>query len=94
MRKRNEWRTFDEKGVCNYCDYFDQIHNDDVIKPEDRIQKYSELNPLTGMEDAGIRVIGVGIIADKTEDLKTWIVVKDKKTASKIRLGDIVKVTY
>lgn len=69
----------------------------DGIKQNDKLQisqKYSELNPLTGTEEISIRNIGYGIVADKTEDKKTWIVVKDKNTASKIRLGDAVKVLY
>jgi curli biogenesis system outer membrane secretion channel CsgG len=87
-----EKRVLEDKTI-----FLINLGSSDGIKQDDKLQifqKYSELNPLTGREDAGIRVIGVGIIADKTEDLKTWIVVKDKKTASKIRLGDIVKVTY
>ena len=87
-----EKRVLEDKAI-----FLINLGSSDGIKQDDKLQifqKYSELNPLTGTEDAGIRVIGVGIIADKTEDLKTWIVVKDKKTASKIRLGDIVKVTY
>ena len=35
--------TFDEKGVCNYCTYYDAIHAEHVIKPQDRIKKYTEL---------------------------------------------------
>ena len=35
--------TFDEKGACNYCNYYDKLYAEHVIKPKDRIQKYTEL---------------------------------------------------
>ena len=35
--------TFDEKSVCNNCTYYDTLHAEHDIKPNDRIQKYTEL---------------------------------------------------
>jgi N-acetyl sugar amidotransferase len=35
--------SFDEKGVCNYCNYYDKIYAEHVVKPEDRKAKLATL---------------------------------------------------
>ena len=67
----------------------------DGIKQEDKVQihqKYSDYNPLTGKTEIATRLVATGTVADKTEEGKTWIIVKDG--AAQIKLGDIVKVVY
>jgi N-acetyl sugar amidotransferase len=35
--------AFDDNGVCNYCNYYDRLHNEHVVKPQERVKKYTEL---------------------------------------------------
>jgi hypothetical protein len=68
----------------------------DGIKQEDKVeilQKYEDLNVLTGKREILQRKIAVGTVADKTEESKTWIVVPNEK-AHLIKLGDPVKLIY
>ncbi len=35
--------TFNSSGICNYCEYYDEIYNAYVIKPEQRSERIAEL---------------------------------------------------
>jgi hypothetical protein len=68
----------------------------DGIRQEDKVeflQKYEDLNVLTGKRETLQRTVAFGVVADKTEETKTWIVVP-KEQANLIKLGDPVKVRY
>lgn len=50
--------------------------------------------PAAGKPSQTQNKMGGGTVSDKVSAKESWIVVKDKKVASKIKLGDIVKVVY
>jgi hypothetical protein len=68
----------------------------DGIKQNTKVkiyQKYQDLNPLTQTSEILEKHIGNGVVADKTEPTKTWIVINNTNP-NLIKLGDIVKVVY
>jgi PBP1b-binding outer membrane lipoprotein LpoB len=86
-----EKRSFEDKSI-----FLISLGLRDGIRQEDKLQifqKYEDLNPLTGKTEILTRLIAVGTVADKTEETKTWVVIKPED-AKKIKLGDAAKVIY
>jgi len=51
-------------------------------------------HPVTGKISHIQNKVGEGTVTDKIYDKHAWIMVDDKKLASQIKLGDVVKVVY
>jgi hypothetical protein len=87
-----EKRTLGNKAI-----FLISLGSNDGIGQETKvqiIQKYQDLNALTGKTETLERAIARGTVADKTEGTKTWIVLDDEKMATSIKLGDVVKIVY
>jgi hypothetical protein len=72
------------------------LGTNDGIRQETKvkiIQKYEELNVLTGKTEILQKQISTGKVANRNEETKVWIVVP-KESANGIKLGDIAKVVY
>ncbi len=65
-------------------------HGDDV----EIVGKFDVSNPITNDYEVEKRSVAKGVISNIIQPRFAWIIVKDKKTAAKIRLGDVVKLKY
>ena len=87
-----EKRTLGDKSI-----FLVNVGKNDGIKQEDKIdiiQKYTEINPLTGKTETHTRLVTKATVSDKIEDGRAWVVVKDQNLSSAIKLGDMAKITY
>ncbi len=86
-----EKRVLGDKSI-----FLISLGTNDGIRQETKvkiIQKYEELNVLTGKTEILQKQISTGKVADRNEETKVWIVVP-KESANGIKLGDIAKVVY
>jgi len=51
-------------------------------------------NPITGKLIMIQNKVGEGAVTNKVREKSAWIIVDDEETASRIRLGDVVKITF
>lgn len=67
-----------------------------VIKDQDVVfyTINDDKNPVTGKISQIQKKLGEGTVSDKVYEKHSWVLVEDKDIASKIKLGDIVKVVY
>lgn len=73
------------------------LGSNDGIKQGDRLEivtKYESQNPITEEIEVESMVIGQALVSDQIHANSAWIIVKNKDEASKIRLGDQIKVKY
>ena len=67
------------------------------IKHGDKVKiigQYDTTNPITNEVEIESRVVSQAIISEIIQPKISWIIVKDRKMAQKIRLGDVVKLNY
>ncbi|HHI92979.1 MAG TPA: hypothetical protein ENK04_05615 [Gammaproteobacteria bacterium] len=55
---------------------------------------YKNKNPITGKSAMLQSKVAEGAVSNKVQKKSAWIVVDDEEVASKIRLGDVVKITF
>jgi hypothetical protein len=57
------------------------------------VGKFEETNDITGESEIEKRILAKGKISDRVNSKSSWIII-DKNDYNKIRLGDIIKITY
>ncbi len=60
----------------------------------DVIAKYESQNPITNEVEIESKVIASGVISDIIDPKSSWIILKNEKDSSKVRLGDSIKMKY
>lgn len=67
-----------------------------VVADQDAVFYTADENkdPVTGAVTYVQNEIGEGTVSDKVHEKHSWVLIKDKELASKIKLGSVVKVVY
>ncbi len=87
-----EKRTLENKTIFKIS-----IGSNQAIKNGDKFEvigQYESENPITGENEVERKIIASGTVGDIIDPKSAWVILDDEKMASKIRLGDTVKMKY
>lgn len=73
------------------------IGSENGIKNGDKfdvIAKYEVQNPITNEVEIESKIIASGVVGDIIDPKSSWVILKNEKHVSKVRLGDTIKMKY